>query len=56
MKTLLGLAALVFVGFLTWQIGSRLSTDAVGMGVGLIFGVLSGIPAALLVLATGPAH
>ena len=52
MRTIIGIAALIFVGMLTWQIGARLSTDAVGMGVGLVFGVLAGIPTALLVLAT----
>jgi hypothetical protein len=52
MRRLVGLAALVFVGFLAWQVGNRLSTDAVGMAVGLVFGVLAGVPAALLVLAT----
>lgn len=53
MKALLGLAALLVAGVLTWQIGARLSTDSIGMGVGLIFGVLAGIPASLLVFATG---
>ena len=48
---ILGVLALVGVG--AWQIGNRLSTDAVGMGIGLVFGVLAGLPAALLVLATG---
>lgn len=38
-------------GLFAWAIGSRLSTDAVGMGVGLVFGMLAGIPAALLVFA-----
>lgn len=53
MRRLIGLAALLFAGMLAWQVGNRLSTDAVGMGVGLVFGVLAGVPAALLVLATG---
>lgn len=52
MRKLLGLAALVFVGVLAWRIGGMLSTDAIGMAVGLVFGVMAGIPAALLVLAT----
>ena len=54
MKTVKALAILLLavVGVLgVWAIGSRLSTDAIGMGVGMIFGVLSGIPAALLILA-----
>lgn len=32
-------------------IGDKLSTDALGMAVGLVFGVIATIPAALLVLA-----
>lgn len=31
---------------------TRLSSDALGMAIGVMFGVLAGIPAALLVLAT----
>jgi hypothetical protein len=52
MRRMLGLAALVFVGVLAWRVGGMLSTDAIGMAVGMMFGVLAGIPAALLVLAT----
>ena len=33
-----------------WHLGGKLSPDALGMMVGLIFGALAGIPAALLVL------
>ena len=35
-----------------WQLGGKLSPDALGMLTGLIFGSLAGIPAALLVLYT----
>jgi hypothetical protein len=52
MRYLLSLAVAVVLGCLAWLVGSRLSTDAVGMGIGLIFGVMAGVPAALLVLAT----
>lgn len=52
MRRLIGLAALVFVGVLAWRVGGMLSTDAIGMAVGMVFGVLAGMPAALLVLAT----
>ncbi len=41
------------VGATVWQIGSRLSSDAIGMGVGVLFGIMAGLPTALLVLATG---
>ena len=49
---LAALAVLMFVGVATWIIGSRLSADAIGMGVGIVFGVLAGIPTALLLLAS----
>lgn len=52
MKRFLALAVLVFIGVATWQIGSRLSADAIGMGVGVMFGVMAGIPTALLLLAS----
>ncbi|MCB9161622.1 MAG: hypothetical protein H6644_17570 [Caldilineaceae bacterium] len=42
---------LVIVGVLAWQIGSKLSADAIGMGVGVLFGVMAGIPTALLLMA-----
>ena len=53
MRTIIGIASIAFVGFLAWHIVGRLSDDAIGMGVGMVFGVLAGIPAALLVFATG---
>ena len=53
MKHFLGLATLLFVGVLAWRIGEKLSTDAVSMAIGVLFGVLAGLPAALLVLAVG---
>lgn len=46
------LAALIVVGILGWNIGSLLSPDAVAMAVGVLFGVLAGLPVALLVLAS----
>jgi hypothetical protein len=33
-----------------WHLGGKLSPDALGMMIGLIFGALAGIPAALLTL------
>ena len=33
-----------------WHLGGKLSPDALGMMVGLLFGALAGIPAALLTL------
>jgi hypothetical protein len=52
MRKFVMLALLVIVGVMTWRLGSSLSSDALGMAVGVLFGVMAGIPAALLVLAT----
>lgn len=49
----LGLAGIVLVGVFAFVIGQRLSADAVGMALGVLFGVLASIPAALLMLASG---
>ena len=43
---------MIFVGIAAWRIGSALSSDAISMAVGVLFGVLAGIPTALLVLAS----
>jgi hypothetical protein len=53
MKRFLVLAVLVFVGAAGWRIGGSLSADALSMAVGVLFGVLAGIPTALLVMAGG---
>lgn len=47
------LAGLIFVGVIAWRIGESLSSDALGMAVGILFGMSAGIPAALLVLVSG---
>ena len=51
MKRLAIIALLIFVGFAGWRAGGVLSTDAMSMAVGVVFGVLASIPAALLILA-----
>ena len=53
MKKLVILLLIIFVGAAGWSIGSRLSSDALGMSVGILLGVLAGLPVALLVLAAG---
>lgn len=50
MKRLIIVALLIFVGFAGWQAGGALSSDAMGMAVGIVFGVLASLPAALLIL------
>jgi hypothetical protein len=51
MKRWIGMAVLVFVATAGWRIGDALSPDALSMAVGILFGVLAGVPAALLVIA-----
>lgn len=43
---------LVLLAFLTWRMVTSLSSDALALGVGVVFGVLAGVPTALLVLAS----
>ena len=53
MKGFWMLACLVGVGAFAWRIGGAMSPDAVSMAVGVVFGVLASIPAALLVTLVG---
>ena len=48
---LVAIGGIVFVGFAGWQIGGKLSSDAIGMALGVLFGIMAGIPASLMVLA-----
>lgn len=50
-KRLAVIALLIFVGFAGWHAGGVLSTDAMSMAVGMVFGVLASLPTALLMLA-----
>ena len=52
MKRLVVLVGLALLALLIWRIGSRLSPDAVGLAIGVVFGVLAGLPTAVLVLAS----
>lgn len=52
MKKLVVLSGLLLIGVIGWRIGENLSSDAVSMAVGIFFGILAGIPTALLVLAS----
>ena len=52
MKHLIGLIILGFVGYMGLRIGGELSSDAFGMAIGMLFGIMAGIPTALLVLAS----
>ncbi|MCX6042309.1 MAG: hypothetical protein NTV69_14360 [Caldilinea sp.] len=46
-----GVGAVILWGIAIWQLGGRLSDDAVGMALGIVLGVLASIPASLLILA-----
>lgn len=53
MRQFMGLAALIMVGVAAWRVTDGMSSDAISMAVGVLFGVIAGIPAALLVMASG---
>jgi len=50
MKKILGAGFLLFICAAGWEIGGRLSTDALGLALGVLFGVMAGVPAALIAL------
>lgn len=50
MKRFIGLMFLVFAGVVGWRIIDGLSSDAISMGIGVLFGIVAGIPVALLML------
>jgi len=56
MRSVIGLTLVVVIGFAAWGIGGSMSSDAVAMAVGVLLGVLAGIPMALLLLAGNRRH
>jgi hypothetical protein len=50
-KRFVVVAVLLFCAAAGWSVGQRLSSDALSMAIGVVFGILAGIPAALLVMA-----
>jgi hypothetical protein len=52
MKQVIVVILLVIFGAMCWRLGTSLSSDALGMAVGIVFGVLAGIPTTLLVMAS----
>ena len=52
MRRFLMLALLVDFGVMTWRLGTSLSSDALGMAVGVVFGGAGRRPGAAAVLAT----
>lgn len=53
MRQFFGVAALVVVGIAAWRVTDGMSSDAISMAVGVLFGIMAGLPAALLVMAAG---
>ncbi|MCC9077360.1 hypothetical protein FKZ61_014735 [Litorilinea aerophila] len=51
MKRTIVFGLFLLVAVAGWRIGGTLNSDAISMAIGVIFGVLAGIPTALLVLA-----
>lgn len=51
MRALLKICFLAIVSALGWWIGGRLSTDALALALGCLFGVMAGIPIALIALS-----
>jgi hypothetical protein len=50
MSKIILVAILCFVGLVAWKIGNALSSDAISMAVGVVFGVMAGLPTAILCL------
>lgn len=51
MRKLWSLAGLTVVAWLGWQIGGMLSSDSLSMVLGVILGMMAGIPAALIAMS-----
>ena len=50
MKQIIVVTVLSLGGILAWQLSYRLSSDALAMAIGIVFGLLAGVPTLLLVL------
>jgi hypothetical protein len=51
MRAIVTVCVIAVAALASWGVASVLSPDAIGMAVGLLFGVLAGIPTALLIMA-----
>jgi len=56
MNKLLGLVIIVFVGWGSVRLMHVLSADAMAMAIGVLFGILAGVPTTLLALAGNRRH
>ena len=52
MKKFLALCVMVAIGVLAWKVGEKLSADSIGMAIGILFGIMAGIPTALMMMAS----
>lgn len=52
MKGFVLIVLMGLIGVMGWRVGNQISSDAVSMAVGVMFGVLAGVPMALMVLAS----
>lgn len=50
MKRFVFLGGLLLLGVAAWRVGNALSSDAIGLALGVVFGVMASLPGALLVL------
>jgi hypothetical protein len=50
MKRFIFLGGLLLLGVAAWRVGNALSSDAIGLALGVVFGVMASLPGALLVL------
>lgn len=53
MTRIIGLTGLIVLGIIAWRIVDGMSSDAISMGIGVVFGILAGVPMALLTLVAG---
>jgi len=53
---LFGLVVILFVGWGSYRLMTVLSADAMAMAVGIMFGILAGVPTTLLALASNRRH
>ena len=52
MRRFSGVIVLAAIAVVGWQIGGILSHDALSLMLGVIFGIMAGIPAALVALSS----
>ena len=56
MSKIIGLAVIVFVGWGSYRLMNVLSADALAMAIGVLMGILAGIPTTLLALTGSRRH